>query len=187
MAQQPDPQVQAMLDNMPDKTGKPLESWYELLEASQLEKHGEMMKLIKGEHGVSHGYANMIVLLYRQSKEGAAGEDDLVAAQFAGAKAGLRPIYDAILRAVGKFGQDIEVAPKKTYISLRRSKQFAIVQASAKDRVDLGLNLKGVQAEGRLEGGVVFGGMCSHKVKLTSADEVDQEVVAWLKQAYEAA
>jgi predicted transport protein len=187
MTKHPDPQVQSMIDNMPEKTGRSLEDWYRVLKASKLDKHAELMNVLKGDHGVSHGYANMIVLLYRQSKEGAPAEADMVAAQFSGPKAGLRPIYDAVLTAVDKFGRDVEVAPKKAYVSLRRSKQFAIVQASTKTRVDLGLNLQGVEATDRLEGGVVFSGMCTHKVKLTSAAEVDKQVVGWLKQAYDQA
>ena len=90
-----------------------------------------------------------------------------------------------MLKDVSKFGSDVEIAPKKTYVSLRRKKQFAIVQPSTSSRVDLGLNLKGVNDTDRLEGGNVFSGMCTHKVKLSSPEDVDAEVINWLKQAYE--
>jgi hypothetical protein len=183
-----DPQAQAMIDNMPEKTGKSLEEWFKLIAANSLEKHGEIMKLLKGEYGVSHGYANTIALLFRQTAEGGPKEDqDLVTAQFSGPKAGLRPVYQAILTAVNQFGPDVEVAPKKTYVSLRRNKQFAIVQASTKDRVDLGLNLKDVNSTERLVGGNVFSGMCTHLVRLTSMDDVDSQVTGWLRQAYDQA
>ncbi|MFN2190269.1 MAG: DUF4287 domain-containing protein [Candidatus Promineifilaceae bacterium] len=174
-----------MIENMPEKTGKPLEEWFSVLSASGLEKHGQLMKVLKGEYGVSHGYANTIVILYRQQEAGGEPkEEDLTAAQYEGAKAKLKPIYEALISEVNKFGSDVEIAPKKTYVSLRRSKQFAIVQAATKSRVDLGLNLKEVEAGGRLEGGNVFSGMCTHKVRLTEVGQVDQEVVGWLKQAY---
>lgn len=188
MSQHPDPQVQTMIDNMPEKTGKPLAAWFEVLSASGLEKHGQMMKLLKGEHGVTHGFANTIALLYRQQAAGGPpAEEDLVAVQYQGAKAALRPIYEAVLAVVSGFGMDVEIAPKKTYVSLRRSKQFAIVQASTQTRVDLGLNLKGTEPTDRLEGGDVFSGMCSHRVRLTGPAEVDDQVRGWLKLAYEAA
>jgi hypothetical protein len=29
--------------------------------------------------------------------------------------------------------------------------------------------------------------MCSHQVRLTSADDVDSEVLGWVRQAYDAA
>lgn len=183
-----DPQAQTMIDNMPVKTGKSLEDWFGVLAAAGLKKHGQMMKLLKGEYGVTHGFANTIVLLYRQQAAGGPpAEADRVANQYAGAKAGLKPIYEAVLAAVNAFGEDVEIAPKKSYVSLRRQKQFAIVQPSTKTRVDLGLNLKDVKPAERLQGGVVFSGMCSHKVALTSPAEVDAAVVAWLKQAYDQA
>lgn len=183
-----DPQVQSMIDSMPEKIGKSLAEWIEILRASGLEKHGQMMKLLKGDFGVSHGYANTIVLIYRQQADGGVpADDDLVAAQYTGPKASLKPIYGAVLAATAKFGPDVEIAPKKTYVSLRRKKQFAIVQAATKTQVDLGLNLKGVEPTDRLEGGVVFSGMCTHKVRLFEANEVDEQVIEWLKQAYELA
>lgn len=65
--------------------------------------------------------------------------------QYAGDKSGLRPIYEAVVAAVRTFGDDVEIAPKKTSVSLRRSKQFALVQPSTRTRVDLGIQLKGVE------------------------------------------
>jgi predicted transport protein len=137
---------------------------------------------------VTHGYANTVVTLYRQRAAGGpASQEDLVDAQYAGTKAGLRPIYEAVLEVVASFGPEVELAPKKTYVSLRRNKQFAIVQPATRDRVDLGLNLKGADPTDRLEGGVVFSGMCTHRVRLASPADVDSEVVGWLRAAFEQA
>jgi hypothetical protein len=183
-----DPQLQTMIDNMPEKTGKPLEEWFRIIGDTGLEKHGDIMKLLKGEHEMTHGYANTISILYRQGVAGGPpDEEELVNAQYSGPKTGLRPIYENVLVAVEQFGSDVVVAPKKSYVSLRRTKQFAIIQPSTKTRVDLGLNLKGVDSTERLEGGVVFGGMCTHRIRLTSPSEVDDEVVAYLNQAYDLA
>jgi predicted transport protein len=188
MTNQVDPQVQTMINNMPQKTGKSLEEWFEIIAEKGAEKHGDIMKLLKGEHGVTHGYANTISILYRQRAAGGPPPpQDLVSAQYAGPKEALRPVYGAVLAAVRTFGDDVEIAPKKTYVSLRRNKQFAIVQASTRTRVDLGLNLKGVEAGERLEGGNVFSGMCTHRVRLESPHEVDDQVKDWLRQAYEQA
>ncbi|HET6446971.1 MAG TPA: DUF4287 domain-containing protein, partial [candidate division Zixibacteria bacterium] len=82
-----DPQVQSMIDNMPEKTGKSLAEWFEILSDSGLEKHGQLMKLLKSEFGVTHGYANTIVLIFRQQAEGGApAEDELVSSQYEGPK-----------------------------------------------------------------------------------------------------
>jgi uncharacterized protein DUF5655 len=81
----------------------------------------------------------------------------------------------------------VELSPKKAYVSLRRSKQFGLIQPSAATRLDVGLNLKGVAAKGRLEASGSFNSMCSHRVRLSSAAEVDDELLGWLQRAYEGA
>lgn len=178
----PEEQLQTMVNNMPEKTGKSLEQWFKLIKTKGLETHGEIMKLLKGEHGVSHGFANTIAIMYRQQAAGGPSSgDDMQAAYFSGSKAAMQPLYVQIVKAAQALGKDVELAPKKTYMSLRRNKQFGIVQVSSKDRVDLGLILKGVPASGRLE---AWGGMCTHRVRLGSAKEFDKQVKDWLKQAY---
>jgi hypothetical protein len=108
----------------------------------------------------------------------------LLDAQFAGAKAPLRQIFDAIESAARKLGSDVEIAPKKTYVSLRGKKQFAIVQASTATRVDVGLCLKGERATPRLEPAGSFNSMVTHRVRLETAKQVDAQLKAWLKAAY---
>jgi len=106
--------------------------------------HKEMINYLKSEYGLTCGYANLIALKTRESLEGASPTGgSLVDLQYSGIKAGLRPIYDAIIEGVSEFGEDVEIAPKKAYVRLRRSKQFAIIQPSTKTRVDVGINLKG--------------------------------------------
>lgn len=184
----PEDATQTMINNMPEKTGKSLEQWFRLIQAKKLMKHGDIMKLIKGEHGVSHGFANTIALLYLRQATGApSGDDELVDAQYAGVKAALRPFYDAIVKEVKKFGKDVVISPKKANVSLRRNKQFGLIQPSTKDRIDLGLILRDTPAKGRLEPGATWNGMCTHRVRLNSKADFDKEVIGWLKMAYEEA
>ncbi len=187
MAKTPQEMKAAMIAGLREKTGKPLEDWLQILRASKLSKHKEFVTLLKTEHGLTHGFANMIALQALQTDSQTAQDTDaLVDAQYAGAKAGLRPIYDKLLAAIGKFGKDIEVAPKKAYVSLRRHKQFAIVQPSTAARLDIGINLKGTPPAGRLEASGSFNTMVSHRVRLTQPGDVNAELLGWLKQAYEA-
>jgi hypothetical protein len=86
-----------------------------------------------------------------------------------------------------KYGSDIELAPKKGYVSLRRSKQFATIHPSTATRVDLGIKLAGVAPKGRLEAAGSWNAMVTHRVRLEKVGDVDAELKAWLKQAYEAA
>ncbi len=178
-----DDAAQKMAENLEKKTGKSLAEWVTIARQSGIEKHGELLKYLKGEHGLTHGYANMVSHQSRKSDDG--DEPDLVEAQYSGAKSDLKPIYDAILNKVNGFGGDIELAPKKAYVSLRRNKQFAIVQPSTKTRVDVGINLKGDEPTDRLEASGSFNSMVSHRVRLTAVDQVDAELISWLKEAYD--
>ena len=183
----PDEQAATMVANLPEKTGKSLEEWKVLLGSSGLSKHGEMVALLKKEHGVTHGFANLIVHEFRGcvvSTPAPAG--DLVEAQYKGKEA-LRPLYDRIMKEVAGFGSDIEVAPKKAYVSLRRKKQFALLQPSTKTRLDVGIKLKGVDPEGRLEASGSFNAMVTHRVRVADPAEVDADLIGWLRKAYEAA
>jgi len=187
MAHTVDSMTQTMIDNMPEKTGKPLEAWFKLIKASGLEKHGEILKLLKGEHGITHGFANTITMLYRQQAAGGpASEDELISGQY-GSKEHLKPWYDKLVAEVSKFGKDVELAPKKAYVSLRRARQFCIIQPTTKSRIDLGLNLKGVDASGVLIEGDKWSGMCTHRIEIHSPEDITPEVVDWLRKAYEAA
>lgn len=181
MAKSPQELAQTMIDNLPAKTGKSLEEWQALVAGTSAVKHGEIMKILKGEHGVSHGFANLIAQKCIGNLD--VGDEDLVANQYQG-KEGLKPIHDEIVAYVEGFGDELEIALKKTSVSLRRKKQFALIQPSTKTRIDLGINLKGVEPQGRLE---AMKGMCTHKIKLTSLDEFDAETKAWLKQAFDLA
>ncbi len=187
MAKSPEEMAASMLANMREKTGKDIEAWIAIVAASGLEKHGAVVKYLKTEHGMTHGFANLAAHKAREAAQPAAGPVDLVAAQYGGAKAALRPIYDAVAAIVAKLGGDVEIAPKKAYVSLRRSKQFALIQPSTKTRVDVGLNLKGKPPAGRLEASGSFNAMVSHRVRVTDVSQVDAELEAWLKEAYQAA
>lgn len=183
----PEDMAATMIANMKEKTGKTLPQWLKITKASKLAKHGELVKLLKSEHGMTHGFANLVAHKTLKSDAGSAGDTDLVAAQYAGKKEALRPIHDALVAAVQKFGGDVELAPKKAYVSLRRSKQFGLIQPSTATRVDVGLNLKGVAPTERLEAAGSWNSMCTHRVRVSSRKEVDAELKGWLKQAYGAA
>ncbi|HQR34139.1 MAG TPA: DUF4287 domain-containing protein [Blastocatellia bacterium] len=186
MADKIEQAIQTMIQNLKEKTGKSLEEWVKIAKASKLEKHSEVIKFLKTNHGLGHGYANLVAhTLKGQSDEGKAAADDPVAAQYAGEKAGLKPIYDTLIKAVTKFGKDVEISPKKTYVSLRRNKQFALIQPTTKTRVDVGINLKGVAPAGKLEASGSFNAMVSHRVRVETANDVDKDLIGWLKQAYE--
>jgi predicted transport protein len=178
-----DKALQTMIDNMPEKTGKPLEEWLCILKQKSFDKHSEAVKYLKQEHGVTHGFANTIVLLSKSDND---APDDLVEMQYKG-KESLRPMYDKLIDKITKLGKDVKVVPKKGSVSLVRRIQFALIKPATKTRIDLGLKLKGKPTEGRLEDSGPFGTMCTHRVQLTSPDQIDDELMAWIKEAYDKA
>jgi hypothetical protein len=182
-----DEAMEAMIQNLEKKTGKPLEHWVALARKSGASKHGEIVKHLKDKHGLTHGYANLVAHSALQSASVHADEGDLVEAQYRGQKAALRPIYITLIEKLRAFGSDVEIAPKKGYVSVRRKKQFAILQPSTAARFDVGINLKGEPATERLEASGAFNQMVTHRVRLTSLKNVDAELIGWLRKAYEQA
>jgi len=176
------------LKNIEAKTGRSLADLRALLVASGLEKHGELRSFAMEKLGLGHGDANTLVHLALASdgQSAAAGKsgEDVLAEIYADKKAPLRPIHDALMAAIAGFG-DFEVAPKKAYVSLRRNKQFATIGPATKTRVEVGLNMKGVDGTARLLA-LPPGGMCQYKVNVTDPSEVDAELVAWIHRAWEA-
>jgi len=178
-----DKALQTMINNMPEKTGKSLAEWKKLLKTKSFAKHSEAVKFLKTEHQVTHGFANTIVSL---SKEESKAPNDLVINQYKG-KEVLKPIYEKLVASVNGFGKDVKVVPKKTEVSLDRKKKFAVIRPSTKSRIDLGLKLKGKSTTDRLENSGPFGTMCTHRVRLSDIDQIDEELLGWLKEAYQKA
>jgi Domain of unknown function (DUF5655)/Domain of unknown function (DUF4287) len=186
VATSPEEGMASLIRNLEAKTGKTIDAWVGIARAAGLSKHGQLVSFLKKDHGLTHGYANQIAQRALAAPDApSALSEDLVAAQYAGAKAALRPVYQALVDAVRAFGADVELAPKKAYVSLRRSKQFGLIQPSTADRVDVGLVLKGVKPAGRLEAAGSFNAMVTHRVRLQTATDVDRELIAWLRAAYD--
>lgn len=174
-----------MLENLRKNTGKSLEEWIEIVNKEKFEKHGEIIKYLKEKHGFSHGFANMVAHKAKSSDSGSKdNKDELVDNQYKG-REHFRPIYNQLISEIKKFGNDIEIAPKNAYVSLRRKKQFAILQPATKTRYEIGINLKGEPPKGILELEKKANSMCSHIIKIEEQIVNYTEIVEWLKKAYE--
>jgi len=178
-----DKALQTMIDNMPEKTGKSLSEWKAILKQKSFSKHSEAVNFIKKEHNVTHGFANTIVTL---SKDDDTPPADLVTNQYKG-KEDLMPIYEKLLSVVASFGKDVIITPKKASVSIIRKRQFALIQPASKTRIDLGLKIKDKPTSERLENSGPFGTMCTHRVKLSAVEQIDSELIGWLKESYEKA
>lgn len=114
-----------------------------------------------------------------------AGADELIDGQYAD-RPHLRPIFEAVVDALPGIG-DVAVQARKGYVSLvSKRRTFAIVQATTKHRVDLGLRLDSQKPADRLQpAGTLGNGSFSVRLGLASPTDLDRDALAWLKRAYE--
>jgi hypothetical protein len=179
--------VAAVKANMTEKTGKAFEEWVAIAKTGNFANAKECYAWLKQAHGLPHLSAQIVAdsVTGGGRYEAYGNPDALVEAMYSGDKAGLRPIYDELIKIARKLGKDVELTPCKTYVGLRRQRQFAIIKPTTKTRVDLGVTLEDFQAEGKLEAaGKVGSDRITHVIKLDSVKSINAEVKRWLKEAY---
>ncbi len=182
---------QAYLDNIQAKTGKTPQDFRVLAEQKGLlregVKTGQIVSWLKQDFGLGHGHAMAIVLTLQNATQPRSTKDEQIAKHFGGDKAKWRKPYDQLLTQVSKFGPDVSVAPTHSYISiLRKGKKFAIVQVTS-DRLDIGIKLKGAETTDRFEAAGAWNSMVTHRVRISDPKQIDAQVLARLKQAFEKA
>jgi hypothetical protein len=186
--------VQKWVADLRPKTGRSLEEWLALVKNEGPATEKERREWLKQEYGLGTNSAWWIA-------ERAAGrgfeEDDpeaylqtaeqYVEAMFAGSKAGLKPLYDALLKLGKSLAKDVKVCPGKTIVPLYRKHVFAQIKPSTRSRIDFGFALKNTKAEGRLldTGGFAKGDRITHRIEITSLADIDEEVKNWLQVAYD--
>jgi hypothetical protein len=177
---------QAYLDTVKAKTGKTPADFKKLADQKGLTKHGEIVAWLKADFALGHGHANAIAAALLKSESRGASTDDKLEKIFKGPKAAWLETYNALWDRVQTFGDDVRIAPTETYVSLLRGdKKFGIVQPS-KERLDIGIKLKGASATDRLEPAGSWNSMVTHRVRIANSSDLDDEVLGWLEHAYKA-
>lgn len=180
--------LQSQLRNIEAKSGRSIDAWVDLIGSSGKRRHGEIVPWLKAEHGLTHGSAHRLALvaidrLSASSEPGRPIAEDVL---YPEARRHLLPIHEALMTVVHGFGPDVEVAPKKGYLSLRRRKQFAMLQPAA-NHVDVGIILPDGDTRERLESAATFNALFSNRVRVRSIADIDAELIGWLREAYDAA
>jgi Domain of unknown function (DUF5655)/Domain of unknown function (DUF4287) len=179
-----DAALASQVRNIEATYNRTMAQWFTIIDGSRLSKHPDVIALLKDQYGITHGAAHRISLLYRQHTT-PAPTGDPVDLLFAGKKAHLIPIHDALVAYAESLGDDVDLVPKKGYLSLVRDKQFAMIQPTTTTRVDLGLILKATAPTPRLEDAAKFNALFTHRVRLASTNDIDTEVHTWLQRAYQ--
>lgn len=192
MPNSPADMMRAIIANLPTKTGCDLDAWVALIREQAMgvggmTKHREISEWLKREHGLGHNTAYILAAeALKPSDYVPPTTEEIIAAQYAGAKAALRPIFERVLAYVTALGDDVRIEPRQTYVAFARRSQFALIQPSTKTRVDLGLVLPDIAPTGRLGASTNFGsGSINRRVALATPADVDDEVEGWLLQAYQ--
>jgi len=180
---------QAYLDNIKAKTGKTPDDFRVIAEENGLLQEGtktsQIVAWLKADFDLGRGHAMAIVRAWKSATQPKSSLEEQIDRHFSGSKASWRTVYDQLMDDLRQFGSDVAVSPTQSYISIvRNGKKFAIVQVTS-DRMDLGIKLKGIPVEGRLEEADKWNAMVTHRVRIDDPKEIDPEVIAWLRQAYD--
>lgn len=171
--------IHNQLQNIQTKTGKSLDELFSYIEDSGLQKHGERRALLQQEFSLGYGDANMLALQYNKRSESQSNTDPLDVI-YAGNNAVIKPLYEQLIIEIKKLGT-FEIAPKKSYCSLRIKKQFLTVGPGSKQRLEIGFNIKDSNVTNLEE--LPKGGMCQYRTFLTSADEINSQLLENIKVA----
>jgi hypothetical protein len=186
--------VQKWIAGLRPKTGRSLEEWIALVKNEGPPTEKEQKQWLKEEYGLGTNSAWWIA----QRAAGKGYEDDdpdtylqtaeqYVEAMFAGSKAGLKPLYDALLKLGKNLAKDVKVCPAKTIVPFYRKHVFAQIKPSTRTRIDFGFALKDTEVQGRLinTGGFAKGDRITHRIEITSLVDINEEVKHWLQIAYD--
>jgi Domain of unknown function (DUF5655)/Domain of unknown function (DUF4287) len=186
--------VQDWIAALKSKTGRSLEEWLELVEKCGPPTNKERREWLKAEYKLGTNSAWWIA----DRAQGMGLEDGdpegylraavgYVDAMYAGAKAGLRPLHDQILKVGRKLGKDVKVCPCQTMVPLYRNHVFAQIKPTTRTRIDLGFALGDFPATGRLidTGGFAKKDRITHRIPIAELNDIDDEVTRYLKMAYE--
>ena len=178
---------QAYLDNVQKKTGKTPAEFVQLAKQKGLSKHGDIVRWLKSDFELGHGHATAIAGVILKAGSPPKSSDQKMNGLFSGAKSSWRAPCDALMAKIAKFGTDVQITAGSTYVSLLRGKKkFGILLPASASRLDVGIKLKNKAPVGRFEAAGNWNTMVTHRVRITDADQLDTELLTWLKQAYAA-
>jgi Domain of unknown function (DUF5655)/Domain of unknown function (DUF4287) len=186
--------VQKWIAEMPEKTGRSLEDWLAILAKEGSPTENERRDWLKKEHEFNYHTASWVAEISVGKGEEMSDPDlylqaaeRYVADMFAGKKAALKPVYDALLQLGLGLAKDVKACPCTTIVPLYRNHVFAQIKPATNTRIDMGFALKDTKPRGQLidTGGFAKKDRITHRIPITTMEEIGDEVKHWLKVAYE--
>lgn len=186
MKDSPERMMNAVSKSMRERTGRSVEQWVSLVQRSAIDPldQNAVRRWLKHEHDVPQNSRWAIADAAARAAGWVRPEvEEYIDGQYTGAKAELRPIFDRLREIIEAFGDDVAVEGRSTYTPFVRRRQFAAVAAATRTRVDVGLRFTDPPASALLVEASAPG-QASHRLSLTSVDEVTDEVEQLLRAAW---
>jgi hypothetical protein len=180
---------QAYLDTIKAKTGMDPDDFQKIAAEKGLLggdiKAGPITAWLKEDYGLGVGHSMALISVFRERLLGSTTKEEAIDRFFAGAKSNWQLTWDELMGVVMKFGPGVDLQPTDTYIGITRGgKKFAIVATTA-NRMDIGLKLKGEAVTSRLTASGSWNAMCTHRVQLTNGAELDDQLIGWIREAFD--
>lgn len=186
--------VRDWIETLPEKTGRSLDQWLALIKKEGPKDDKARREWLKTEYKLGTNSAGW--LADRADGKGTEDSDpdvylkaaeQYVETQYAGKKAALRPLYDRLLELGSSIGKDVKACPCQTMVPLYRHHVIAQIKPTTQTRIDFGLALRDTKTPKRLidTGGFAKKDRITHRIEITSLDDIDGEVAKWLKKAHE--
>ncbi len=189
--------VQKWISELKEKTGRTAEEWVALVQKEGPKSgHKARVEWLKTKHKMGNNSAWWIA----ERAEGKSSEEDtpegyLAAAskyveqQYSGKKEQLRPLYNELFNLGKSVADDVKACPCQTMVPLYRNHVFAQIKPTTNSRIDLGFAL--AKHKGKLPkrlidtGGLAKKDRITHRIEITEAGQIDDEVRKWIKTAYD--
>jgi hypothetical protein len=180
---------QAYLDTIKAKTGMDPADFQKIAATKGLLegdiKAGPIQQWLKDDYGLGPGHSMALISVFREQLLPQPTKEEAIDKFFAGPKATWQLTWDELMSRIMKFGADVSLQPTDTYIGIvRAGKKFAVVATTA-TRMDVGLKLKGEPVTDRLVASGNWNAMCTHRVQLFGGAELDDQLLGWLREAYD--
>lgn len=183
----PDDMMSAVVQTMKERTGRSVEEWVDIVRSSGIDPLDQkaVRRWLKDKHGVLQNSQWAIA----DAAARAAGweppkTEEFIDQQYAGPKVDLRPIFNRLRGIMEGLGDDVTVEGRSTYTPFVRRRQFAAVATATRSRIDVGLRYKDAPSSDLLAPAIAPG-QATHRLSLTSINQITDEVVELLRTAYE--
>lgn len=166
-----------------ERTGEDASYWNRRIQEQPITDEKSLRKWLADQGVIGYAQTYLVMERFGYPDYMTTSATELIDAQYAD-RPTLRPIFDALLAAIAGLGE-VTIQARKTYVSLVTPRRtFARLQPTTKTRLDLALRLEGYQPGGRLQPSHI-NESTPVQVSLTSVDDVDAELLAWLQSAYD--